>query len=85
MAALCHLPRPPLAAASHLAAGWIGSLASWRDGATLLWMGARDPRTRKGKVFKGSNGLARSKPANATGWWHRLKSLADIPLAPPHA
>ena len=51
--------------------------------AGLLLMGARDPRTRKGNVFKGSNGLARAKPANATGWWHRLRSLGDIPLAQP--
>ena len=54
--------------------------------ASLLWMGARDARTRKGKVFKGSNGLARPAKAGAssggaTGWWHRLRSLADIPVA----
>jgi len=53
----------------------------------VLWMGARDPRTRKGKVFRGSGGLARPAKAGLQGWWHRLRSLADIklPAAPSTA
>ena len=87
MAALSYLPalalvRPPVGGLASWRRLGLGSLASWRDG-TLLWMGARDPRTRKGKVFRGSNGLARAKPANATGWWHKLKSLVEIPVSPP--
>lgn len=54
----------------------------------LVLMGVRDARTRRGKVFKGSNGVSRPGPSNKSGWWHRVRSLADIPVpglgqAPP--
>lgn len=46
----------------------------------LVLMGVRDGRTRRGKVFRGSNGVTRPARAGEAGWWHRLRSLADIPV-----
>ena len=49
-------------------------------------MGKRDPRTKKGKIFKGTNGVSRPPRSTETGWHSGLRSSAEvppIPLTPP--
>jgi len=44
--------------------------------------GRRDPRTRAGKRFRGSNGVTRPKPARATGWWSGVEGVDGVPPVP---
>lgn len=49
-----------------------------------MLMGRGDPRSWRGKVFRGSFGKAR-RPAKhgVTGWWHRIEDPVPIPPPPP--
>ena len=46
-------------------------------------MGKRDPRTKKGKIFKGTNGVSRPARGAETGWHSGLRSSAEVPPIPP--
>ena len=48
----------------------------------LTHSGRRDPRTRAGKRFRGSNGVTRPKPARATGWWSGVEGVDGVPPVP---
>ena len=48
-----------------------------------LLMGKRDPRTKKGKIFRGTNGVARPPRGTETGWHSGLRSSAEVPPIPP--
>eukprot|EP00884_Botryococcus_braunii_P022086 jgi/Botrbrau1/8561/Bobra.0359s0025.1 len=51
---------------------------------SLLQMGRRDPRTARGKIFRGSYGKSRPKRSNTSGeveWWHR-ESIHEGPAIP---
>jgi len=46
-------------------------------------MGKRDPRTKRGKIFKGTNGVTRPGRSGETGWHSGLGSSAEVPPIPP--
>ncbi|KAL4424604.1 hypothetical protein ABPG77_009188 [Micractinium sp. CCAP 211/92] len=47
-----------------------------------LWLGTRDSRTRRGKIFKGSNGKSRPRKA-AVNPWARPPAPQQIPIPYP--
>lgn len=85
---LAAIAPPPAACLARVLAATLASAtrsaaASITSG--MLLMGRRDARTRRGKVFRSSNGTTRPKPAptRGTGWWSGAASVADVPPVPP--
>lgn len=58
------------------------SLSSSSPSSPFLLMGKRDARSKRGKIFRGSNGVSRPASRRETGWWSGLSSASQVPPVP---